>query len=451
MSNDLLNSIIDRQSNGGPRILHEEHDINNITIELPDFDGNVEKQIAAIESNYSWDAAEYGISKEQAIANIRNADTPEKRRAAVADIRRRAIQRANLNTKNGKVAMMAVGTKPWHGLGTTIAEAADSYDALWIAGLGDWNLTKEQCSITLDGKQVMVDSYAVVRNDTKDVLGVVGSRYKIVSNEECFSLMDLVIETGAKFETAGAVGKGEKVWMLARWPEDMTPAGDEHENYIMLGTSHNGTGAIWVYPTSVRVVCNNTYRLSMGGRRKGIHLRHTKNVKEKAKEVQKALGLVRKEFDEFNEQVESLIATPMQQPVQYFKDVLDSVLDVTVAGMKVKQQNIDDKSVLKAILDIKDAEKKAHEEKRYDKAVTNRTNLLNDIVERYESDRCNGNPALKGSAWAAVNAVTENADHSELWRYYKDDAKAREARFSSIMDGKAFEVQKAALELAQGA
>ena len=362
---------------------------------------------------------------------------------------------ANVAFAHGRSSMFSVLKAPWHGLGVVISDACDSKQALQFANLADWNLGKLQCYVDFqdaDGlvRKLECDRYAIIRQDTGDVLGTVGSRYEIVPNEACFDFLDAVIgPDGARYETAGALGKGEQVWLLAKFPESAEVApGDTLERYIMFATSHDGSMAIRCFPTTVRVVCQNTYRAALRGHRGGISMRHTANIKQNIKAAQEALGLASAACDAFADTARHLASKPMPKPVDFFHLVLDDVVDVTVANQAVTKAGIDGGQVLDAIMSLADVDERLRSQERFDQAKERRAELLDDIVTRYESERCNGSPAIAGSAWAAVNAVSEFADHSPLVRYKGSDRQRAENRMMSILDGRAQEITQAAVNLA---
>ena len=126
-----------------------------------------------------------------------------------------------LCTVNGRVSMMYAGEVPWHRLGTRLDSPATARDAMEAAQL-DYEVNLAEMTTT-DGVSVP-GRKAVVRTDTHDVLGVVGDRYQPIQNAECFSFLDAVVADGSlRYETAGALRKGEKVWMLAKLPGIVQP------------------------------------------------------------------------------------------------------------------------------------------------------------------------------------------------------------------------------------
>jgi len=358
--------------------------------------------------------------------------------------------RANLAVKDGKICMFGAGEPWWHNLGVRIDKAANSGEALTLASLNGWDLQKVDQVIMWNEVIKPTGSYAVVRGDNGAVLTKgksVGSRYKIVGNEDLFSFMNEVIDgKDTRYDTAGAIGDGEKVWMLASMPNaggEVAP-GDELKAYILLTSSHDGSGAIAVFQTDERVVCANTYRNALRGRKGGCMIRHTNNVKQKVAEARQALGLAARAANEFMEKAKRLVVTPMANPETMFNLVLDDVIDVTIADIKVRNSN--EKEILEAILSIKDVEERQYSELRYDLAKKRRADLLSEICEVYENERCNGLESIKGSAWAGVNAISEVAQHGSLARYKGNERSRRESHMESVVDGRAQEITQLAVQ-----
>lgn len=422
----IISATVGSGSSGGAKVVSEQNDRSQVTVDL---------------NSVSWDEREYGMTREQAIATGRI--NPEAIKAS-------ALRRANLGSSNGKITVMSANTVPWHGLGTVISQAATSAEALRFAGLSGWDLKKIQAYVDFGDKRLETGTWGIVRGDTGKLLGTVGSRYQIVSNEECFAFCDDIVDgTATRYETAGAIGEGERVWLLAKLPGDsQIVPGDEIKPYVLFATSHDGSGAIQVIPTDVRVVCANTYRTAIAGRKRGISLRHTKNVRKNVAAAREAIGLVARSHETFVETAKVLTNVPVRNPVQFFEGCLDGIVDVTVAERSVNSRTIADGSVLSAILEIRDSEERLRAESAYRNAVDRRKELLDDILGRWESDTCNGIPGIAGSAWSAVNAVNETANHSSLFSYKGSPTTRRESRFTSIVDGRAAEISDYAMSQA---
>ena len=153
--------------------------------------------------------------------------------------------------------------KPWHGLGTQVEEAPTSADALRLAGL-DWTVQRKPIQVC--GGRKVDNFFANVRSSDGAVLGVVSDRYQVVQNAEAFAFTDALIggEGQVHYETAGSLMGGRKIWLLAKLP-DTEIVGDKTEPYLCFSNTHDGSGAIRVCMTPIRVVCNNTLNIALNG------------------------------------------------------------------------------------------------------------------------------------------------------------------------------------------
>ena len=199
--------------------------------------------------------------------------------------------------------MFSVREVPWHGLGTIVKEAPTSADAIRLAGL-DWKVEQKEIFLA-DGTKIE-GSYANVRDIDNKPLGIVGERYKIVNNSDAFEFTDELLNEGAEYETAGSLKNGKQIWLLARLSENYKILGDEVTPYCCFTNTHDGTGAIKVAMTPVRVVCNNTLNLALKKAKRTWSARHTQTIKSKMSEARETLGLAKKymntlqfEFEEY--------------------------------------------------------------------------------------------------------------------------------------------------------
>ena len=214
----------------------------------------------------------------------------------------------NLNETNGKVSFAARGEKAWHGLGQYVSEAMTSEQAIELGGL---NYTVEKRPLYAPGWQgTMVEAeghYGNVRTDTNEILGIVKGRYRIVQNKDAFGFFDTIIDQGeAIFETAGALGKGERIFVTAKLPEDMLVHGEKVEKYIMLTNSHDGTSTIIAGFTPIRVVCNNTLTAALKNIDNKVSISHTASAESRLKEASRVMGIASKYMDEVNMTFESM-------------------------------------------------------------------------------------------------------------------------------------------------
>ena len=128
------------------------------------------------------------------------------------------------------------------------------------------------------------DVFATYRTDNYTVLGTVGSRYEPVQNTEAIDFIynvcknsNIVKPEDVIIETAGVLGKGERIFVTAKLPS-YELVGDQMDKYILFTTSHDGSGSIQACFTDIRVVCNNTLNAALRNCTNLQRFKHTKNV-----------------------------------------------------------------------------------------------------------------------------------------------------------------------------
>ena len=131
-------------------------------------------------------------------------------------------------------SMFYVRETPWHGLGTRVVEAPSSADALIMAGL-DWSVVQEPIYTGND----LIEGYkANVRDKDRKVLGVVTDRYKVIQNDEAFTFTDELLGEGVRYETAGSLQGGKKVWLLAHMPHEYIISSERISPYLLFSKKH---------------------------------------------------------------------------------------------------------------------------------------------------------------------------------------------------------------------
>ena len=184
-------------------------------------------------------------------------------------------------------SMFYVREKPWHGLGTMVAEALDSASALRLAGL-DWNVIQKDI-MTVDGDGTIPGFKANIRDTDGNVLGIVTDRYRVVQNAEAFSFTDALLGEGVRYETAGSLQGGRRTWVLARLPHQYIINGEEITPYLVFMNAYDGSGAIKVAMTPVRVVCQNTLNLALSTAKRSWSFNHTGDISGKLDEARDTL------------------------------------------------------------------------------------------------------------------------------------------------------------------
>lgn len=194
---------------------------------------------------------------------------------------------------------------PWHGLGTAIDHACSSAEALELAGL-DWEVNSRP--IHTDNGIVIPGYVANTRSSDDKVLGVVSDKYRIVQNKEAFAFTDNLLDNEAKYVTAGSLRGGKNVWMLAQLPRTKI-LGDDFDEFLCFTNTHDGTGAVRVFTTPIRVVCNNTLNLALSTTKRSWSCRHMGNMESKMHEATRTLELANKYMEELKVTAERLANT----------------------------------------------------------------------------------------------------------------------------------------------
>lgn len=212
----------------------------------------------------------------------------------------------NFNERTGKYSFFTVKQKAWHGLGQIVEQCPTSEEAIKFAGL-DYEVEKSPLFTkgsgmieTPDGIVVgsteleVPDYFANIRTDNNAVLGVVGKDYQIVQNREAFNFFDAIVGgDGILYETAGALGNGERIFITAKLPDYIRVGKGEDvtEKYIFLTTSHDGSGSITAAFTPIRIVCQNTLNASLRNMTNVVRIKHTSGAKQRIEDAHKIMGL----------------------------------------------------------------------------------------------------------------------------------------------------------------
>lgn len=269
--------------------------------------------------------------------------------------------------------MFSTREKPWHGLGKVVEEAPTSEDALELAGL-NWEVIQSPVYSSYG----MVEGYkANIRNTDGATLGVVSDRYKVIQNKEAFAFTDALLGEGVRFETAGSLQGGKKIWLLARLPREYIIAGERISPYLVFSNTHDGSGAVRVAITPIRVVCNNTLNLALDTASRSFSMIHTGDIKGKVEEAKQTLFMADKYMEALGKEFERL-----------------------------RKQKISDEKVkeyIELLLPIEDDASPA--------TIKNTKKLREDLKARYYDapDLVN----LGHTAYRFINAVSDFATHAE--------------------------------------
>lgn len=287
------------------------------------------------------------------------------------------------NEENGRFV-------PWHGLGTPVAAAMTSQEALELGGL-NWDVISQP--IYTNG--IEIPGYkANVRSIDGKVLGVVGDRYKIIQNSEAFAFTDALIGDNCRYETAGSLMGGKRIFLLARLP-DHNILGDSFENYVCFTNGHDGKNSVKACVTPIRVVCQNTLNLALNGAARSWTTRHVGNIESKIEEARHTLELATEYINELSVTADMLANTRVSE--DQVREVLNNIYPTDSAATDRQKASIQEK---------KDA-----------------------FMEAMNAPDLN---RFEGTAWQVVNAASDYATHKMP---HKNTAAYDERNFNKVLDG----------------
>jgi phage/plasmid-like protein (TIGR03299 family) len=285
----------------------------------------------------------------------------------------------NLEMVNGQASMVynARWGNPWHNLGTAVDGAMVASEALEKSHQG---FIVEKVQLEYQGQ--LVDVWGIRRMDNGVVLSPCGKDYQPIQNLEQFECIDVLLANsdGAHYDTAGVLGRGERVWALARIPSaDITVNGDQHEAFLLATTSHDGSLAFTLKLVHIRVVCNNTLTSALHANGALARIKHTKSAIARLEMAKNYLHQLKADALNLEERLNVLANRRMT------RDSYQSVMDKLFPFTRDSKGNITNQV-------------------RHD-------NILGEIIRLYESNDKDANPAIRGTAYNLLNAVTEWTDH----------------------------------------
>lgn len=291
----------------------------------------------------------------------------------------------NLDITDGVASFASARQDAWHQLGVTLPDGMTAEKALKESHLTDWNLRKLPLTVkTESGLEIPATGrFAVVRDNPikrgqVDFIGDVGKAYKIWQNEELTGLLEaLVDESGADFETAGALDFGRRVFITMKVPAHIKIGGvDPIDMYLAIVTSHDGSMSHTVMVTPIRIECQNTLNCAFQNHTHMFRVRHTRGSHDiMLAQARETLDMSFSFMDAFQEEAEQMINTTLTQ--QRFEMIIQKEFGVGEDAAQSTQTRT---------------------EKKLDKMAE----LFADAATQ---------EGVRNTAWAGFNALTEWYDH----------------------------------------
>jgi phage/plasmid-like protein (TIGR03299 family) len=297
---------------------------------------------------------------------------------------------------DGEAAMMYVGEVPWHGLGTRLEVAPKTAAEAMKAARLDWEVGLKRV-YAWEGEHFyeIPDRKAVVRLDhwgeeECQPFSLVGNDYHVLQNRESFSFFDPIVETGkVTYHTAGALGRGERIWILAMVNDPISIKGVEKiEKYLLLSNGHDGRTSLQVRFTPIRVVCQNTLSAALASGGDLFKSYHDSQMHRKLEDAQQVVKRIIGYYDDLGQKFNAFANKQMttELTAQYVRAVFPEP-----------------------------KRKRGESDRRFEMAVQRNNQHRNESVRLFEHGRGNQANQVKGTLWAAYNGVTELVDHH--WGY----------------------------------
>ncbi len=281
-------------------------------------------------------------------------------------------------------SMAYVGERPWHGLGNQLARN-QSIEAWQKAAGMDWQIQSSEVRFVAGSSHIgsihaFPEQKVLYRSDCKTPLSVVSARYQVVQPAEILEFYrDLTAAGGFELETAGVLSHGRKFWALAKTGQTGTLRGrDRVDGYLLLASGCDGTLATTAQFVSIRVVCANTLAIALGENQGAVKVSHRSKFDPAA--VKRQLGITTSSWDAFMVRTKALAECKVTDAAAeaFFRRVLT-----------YPNPNQADRAT----------------------PVVNER-ALKAVGELYAGRGLGAQlPSASGTAWGAVQAVTEFVDH----------------------------------------
>lgn len=248
----------------------------------------------------------------------------------------------------------------WHGL----ADVLDDYPSDWtearkMAGL-EWEAVESPVyveeEVTDDDSVIVpVDGFkAIRRDDTGDLLSIRADSYEVFPNADLGPLVEALLdEDDVRYETAGVLKGGRKVWVLVKLAEPFEVPGDPNGatlSRLAIQNSHDGSGALRAQRLQTRIVCDNTsHAADREAERHGYEFafRHTANMSDNVEQAKAALDGLRSDREAYLEWATDLLSLDVDDRQQELfvtefvpKPAADVVSDRVVSNIEKAREQI---------------------------------------------------------------------------------------------------------------
>lgn len=261
--------------------------------------------------------------------------------------------------------------------------------------------------------RIIEDKHVLLRSDNGNALGIVSDGYKVVQPRQCFEFFrDVVESSGFTIHTAGSLHGGTKVWVQVEVGAEFIGKGDWNKGNVLLLTSFDYSSPTIAKGVDTSVVCQNTVNFALA-EEGGKEVRVSHRTQFDAAAVQKKLGIAVDSYMNYIAQVKKLAAAKIDPA---------TAEQIMLAAFGVDPVEDDENKV--------DAARESRGFKRV-LALFNGEGMGSELATR------------NGTAWGAVNSVTEYVDHHIRARSFEN-------RIDSAMFGAGSDMKSRAFQKALG-
>lgn len=298
----------------------------------------------------------------------------------------------------------------WHGLGTVFEGNKTATQAVTEGGL-DYTVTKHPIIIPYGDGQLDTGKVALVReplaDDPQPRIFATGldKSYGLLQNREIAAMLD-GISKDWPVETVGALGFGERIFITLQVGSSAI-GGSEVKEYFLVYEAKDGTGAINIKYCTERVVCANTLSMALGDGLETVKLTHSSEVATRMKFEIDLMAALRRAGEDARGVLTSLASTPITE--EQAKEVFAAAHPNPKMPRPFRFSAVTPDSVGSTL--YMSEHKRANDAKGEWERRVNRIAEFREAAGDLYAKLNDEFPAAAGTAWHALNAVTELADH----------------------------------------
>ena len=268
----------------------------------------------------------------------------------------------------------------WNNIGSDVSNFNNLESVLEASGI-NFNVKKTPLYTKFGEDLIPVEGVvSTVREDTGDILGIVGENYQVCQNRDAFDFINY-IDSDVKYVKAGVTYSG-LVYVIAELPE-VSILGDSFKPHVIFQNGFNGGVSIKAAICPLRIICQNQFNIAFKESGSYVSIRHNNTMEEKLLQARDVLQTTALYMSSVNNIAESMAAIKL--PAHKFTSIVEDLFRIS-PEMSDRQRN---------------------------RIISERARLIN----AYNED---DNSNFRGTAWGAVNAYSDFITHAEPARRTKN-------------------------------